>query len=129
VTGNLLDTNVVLRALTQPSRLSARVRNAVVRGPNVISAVVFWEVVLKVMKGNLIVGEPRSWWFDALDMLAATSLDLQPAHVAKVFSLPPIHSDPFDRILIAQAAVEHLTLITTDQTIQRYAGRNLKVLA
>jgi len=81
------------------------------------------------MKGNLIVGEPRSWWFDALDMLAATSLDLQPAHVAKVFSLPPIHSDPFDRILIAQAAVEHLTLITTDQTIQRYAGRNLKVLA
>lgn len=128
MTGNLLDTNVVLRALTQPSRLSTRVRNAVVKGPNVISTVVFWEVVLKVMKGNLIVGEPQSWWFDALDMLAATALDLQAVHVSRVFSLPPIHSDPFDRILIAQASIENLTLVTTDKEIRRYADRHLRVL-
>jgi PIN domain nuclease of toxin-antitoxin system len=97
-------------------------------GPNVISTIVFWEVMLKVMKGTLLVGEPRSWWLDALDVLAATSLDLQADHVAKVFSLPPIHNDPFDRILIAQASVENLTLITTDKQIRRYATRHLRIL-
>lgn len=127
--GHLLDTNTALIALTHPDRLSARVRKAILAGPNVLSAIVYWEVVLKAMKGTLDVGEPRTWWGDALDQLAATPLALRPEHVTAVCALAPIHKDPFDRILIAQASVEDLTLLTTDGEIPRYASRQVRVVS
>ena len=126
--GYLLDTNAVLIALTDPGRLSARVRGAIRAGPNVLSAVVYWEVLLKSMKGLLEIGDPRTWWPDAVEQLMATPLVLRPEHVAEIYSLPPIHRDPFDRILIAQAAVEGLSLVTTDREIPRYASKRLRVV-
>jgi PIN domain nuclease of toxin-antitoxin system len=128
-TGYLLDTNAVLIALTKPAGLSARVRRAILAGPNVLSVIVYWEVLLKTMKGTLNVGEPRTWWLDALDQLAATPLVLRPEHVAAVYVLPPIHKDPFDRVLIAQATVERFTLLTTDGELPRYASERLRVLS
>jgi PIN domain nuclease of toxin-antitoxin system len=128
VNGYLLDTNAVLIALTDPGRLSARVRGAIRAGPNVLSAVVYWEVLLKSMKGLLEIGDPRTWWPDAVEQLMATPLVLRPEHVAEIYSLPPIHRDPFDRILIAQAAVEGLSLVTTDREIPRYASKRLRVV-
>ena len=98
-------------------------------GPNVLSAIVYWEVVLKTMKGTLNVGEPRTWWVDALEQLAATPLALRPEHVTGVYALPPIHKDPFDRALIAQATVENLTLLTTDREIRRYASERFRVVS
>ena len=56
----LLDTNAVLLALTDPSLLCPAVRAAVFAGPNVLSVVVYWEVLLKSMKGLLDVGDPRT---------------------------------------------------------------------
>ena len=126
--GYLLDTNAVLIALTDPERLSARVRGAIRAGPNVLSAVVYWEVLLKSMKGLLEIGDPRTWWPDAVEQLMATPLLLRAEHVAEIYSLPPIHRDPFDRILIAQAAVEGLSLVTTDREIPRYASKRLRVV-
>jgi len=76
VTGCLLDTNIVLIALADADRLTRAVRSAVLRGPNVLSAVTFWEVTLKASRGKLDVGDPRVWWETALDDLAATSLPL-----------------------------------------------------
>jgi len=128
VNGYLLDTNAVLIALTDPERLSARVRGAIRAGPNVLSAVVYWEVLLKSMKGLLEIGDPRTWWPDAVEQLMATPLLLRAEHVAEIYSLPPIHRDPFDRILIAQAAVEGLSLVTTDREIPRYASKRLRVV-
>jgi PIN domain nuclease of toxin-antitoxin system len=128
-TGYLLDTNAVLIALTKPTRLSARVRRAIRAGPNVLSVIVYWEVSLKTMKGVLSVGEPRTWWLDALDQLAATPLVLRPEHITAVHTLPPIHKDPFDRVLIAQATVERLTLLTTDGALPRYASERLRVVS
>jgi PIN domain nuclease of toxin-antitoxin system len=128
VNGYLLDTNAVLIALTNPARLSARVRGAIRAGPNVLSAVVYWEVLLKSMKGLLEIGAPRPWSPNAVEQLMATPLVLRPEHVAGVYSLPPIHRDPFDRILIAQAAVEGLSLVTTDREIPRYASKRLHVV-
>jgi PIN domain nuclease of toxin-antitoxin system len=127
-TGHLLDTNTALIALTHPERLSTRVRKAILAGPNVLSAIVYWEVLLKSMKGALDVGEPRTWWADTLEQLAATPLALRPEHVTEVYALPPIHKDPFDRILIAQAIVEDLTLLTTDGEIRRYASKRFRVV-
>jgi PIN domain nuclease of toxin-antitoxin system len=124
----LLDTNVVLLALTRPSSLSTRARKAVVAGPNVLSTVVYWEVVLKVMKGTLVVGHPRAWWQDALDMLAATPLPVGPEHVDRVHDLPSIHKDPFDRMLIAQASTEDCVLVTTDREISKYKTKQIRVM-
>ncbi len=126
--GYLLDTNTALLALTNPAKLSRRVRKAALSGPNHLSVVVYWEVLLKTMKGALDVGEPRTWWLDALDQLAATPLVLRPEHVSEVSALPPIHKDPFDRILIAQAVVEDLTLLTKDEEISRYASDRFRVI-
>ena len=125
----LLDTNTALIALAEPDRLRDRVRTAILGGANVLSVVSYWEVVLKTMKGNLKVGDPRTWWLDALEQLAATTLVLRPEHIAGVCSLPPIHKDPFDRVLIAQATVEDLTLVTTADVIPQYACEGLRVVS
>jgi PIN domain nuclease of toxin-antitoxin system len=127
--GYLIDTSAALFALTYPDRLSTRVRKAILAGPNFLSAIVYWEVVLKSMKGTLDVGPPRTWWIDALEQLAAIPLAMRPEHVTEVFDLPPIHKDPFDRMLIAQARVEDLTLLTTDAEIPKYAGKGFRVMS
>lgn len=126
--GYLLDTHTAIWALDRPEALSVSAREAASEGPNVLSVVVYWEVMIKSMKGKLDVGDPRAWWFDALDQLAATPLVLRPQHIAAVHSLPPIHKDPFDRILIAQATVEGLTLVTMDAEIARYSSKTLRVI-
>ena len=126
--GYLLDTHTAIWALDTPENLTASARKAVLSGPNVLSVLSYWEVMLKSMKGSLDVGDPRVWWSEALDQLAATPLLLRPQHIAGVFALPPIHKDPFDRMLIAQAAAEGLTLVTTDKEIARYATKTLRVV-
>jgi PIN domain nuclease of toxin-antitoxin system len=129
VNGYLLDTNAALIALTDPARLSPRVRAVIRAGPNILSAIVYWEVVLKSMKGLLKIGDPLTWWTDALEQLVATPLVLRPEHVAEIYRLPPLHRDPFDRVLIAQAMVEGLSLVTTDREILRYASKRLRVVS
>lgn len=126
--GLLLDTSAALFALAAPERLSAEARAAIVAGPILLSVASYWEVLLKSMKGKLDVGDPRVWWRDAVGQLAAAPLLLRPEHVAAVYTLPPHHRDPFDRILIAQAIAEELTLITSDAEIARYAGAGLRTI-
>jgi PIN domain nuclease of toxin-antitoxin system len=123
----LLDTSATLRALTRPSSLRRGFRRTIEAGPNVLSTVVYWEIVLKTMKGLLEVDDLRTWWPDALEQLAATPLVLRPEHVTELQMLPPIHKDPFDRMLIAQAAIEGLTLLTTDRELKRYASDRVRI--
>ena len=128
MSGYLLDTNVTLIALTAPDRLPATVQQAVLAGPNILSVLSYWEVLLKSMKGNLRVGDPRTWWHDALEQLAATPLALRPDHLAEICTLPAIHKDPFDRALIAQAAVEDLEFVTLDTEIPLYVSARFRVV-
>jgi PIN domain nuclease of toxin-antitoxin system len=128
VRGYLLDTHTAIWALNTPEALSASALKAVLTGPNFLSVLTYRDVMLKSMKGRLDVGDPRAWWFDALDQLAATPLLLRPEHIAGVYALPPIHKDPFDRMLIAQAIVERLALVTADGEIARYASKNLRIV-
>jgi PIN domain nuclease of toxin-antitoxin system len=114
--------------MSQSRSLSATARDAIAEGPNVLSVVSYWEVMIKSMKGTLDVGDPRAWWFDALEELAATPLFLRPEHVAVIHGLAPVHKDPFDRMLIAQATVEGLALVTTDGEVARYASDRLRVI-
>lgn len=120
----------MLLAAAAPERLSPAVRSAVEEGPNTASVVSYWEVILKASKGKLIdVGDPQAWWEAARADLAATVLPLRSQHLAEIRNLPPIHQDPFDRVLIAQAIVEGLTLLTTDAVIGEYAAVGLRLLS
>ena len=126
--GFLLDTHAVLWALDRPSALSSEARSAVSSGPNFLSVVCYWEVMVKSMKGTLDVGDPRAWWQEAVLQLAATVVQLRPEHVAALHDLLPIHKDPFDRMLIAQATVQGLALVTMDAEIARYGSTQLRVI-
>jgi len=127
--GCLIDTNVALLATIEPAALTPRVRRAIEAGPVFLSTISFWEVVLKSMKHNLDVGDPRNWWKTALDDLAATPMALAPDHVAEIYNLPPLHADPFDRALIAQATVAELAFATTDSQIARYSSERLHIVS
>ena len=129
MSGFLLDTNAVLFALAAPEKLSGEARAAIMTGPNQLSVVSYWEVLLKSMKGKLDVGDPRAWWNEAVEQLACTQLLLRAEHIAGVYSLPPHHQDPFDRVLISQAIAEDLTLISSDAEILHYKAAGLKSIA
>jgi PIN domain nuclease of toxin-antitoxin system len=126
--GYLLDTHTALFSMCQSKSLTAVAKAAVAEGPNFLSVVSYWEVVIKSMKGKLDVGDPRVWWSEALEQLAATPLALRPQHIAGVCGLPPIHKDPFDRMLISQAKAEGLYLVTIDAEIARYTSPGLRVV-
>lgn len=127
--GNLLDTHVILIAPEDPGRLSQVIQRAVLDGPNYLSVISYWEVMLKSMKGHLIVSDPQAWWQDVLKELAAVPLLLYPQHITALSALPPIHKDPFDRVLISQASAEGLTPVTTDSEIPRYASQDLQIIS
>jgi PIN domain nuclease of toxin-antitoxin system len=128
VKGYLLDTNIAIRAATYPERLSREARRAIDQGPVFLSVLCYWEVLIKSMKGKLDIGDPRVWWPEIVDQLAATILPIRPDHIGQLAYLPPLHSDPFDRALIAQARAEDLTLVTSDGAIAKYAGPHLRIL-
>jgi PIN domain nuclease of toxin-antitoxin system len=108
--------------------LSTNARNAIQVGPNFLSIVTYWEVMIKAMKGTLDVGDPRVWWKDALIHLVATPLLIKPQHIDGVYELPMIHKDPFDRVLIAQAIAEDLAFVSSDSQIAGYASKKLKII-
>ena len=115
----LLDTNAWLWWLNDHSRLNDNAR-AVITNPDnqiYVSAVNVWEVSVKEAKGFLDLGED----FD--QELASQSflpLSITYHHARKAAYLPPLHKDPFDRLLVAQSMIESLTLITSDRLLQRY---------
>lgn len=115
--------------MAEPEKLTEPARAAIETGPNTLSVVSYWEVVLKAARGKLLeVGDPGAWWAAALSDLAGTALSLRPSHVAEIWHLTPVHHDPFGRALVAQAIVEDLTLVTTDALIRGYAGLRLQVV-
>jgi PIN domain nuclease of toxin-antitoxin system len=120
----LLDTHILLWGAIEPERLS-RAASALIESPDnemVFSALSIWEVAIKTGLGRadfrIDAGILRRGLFDNnYAELAVTG-----AHAAALAGLPPIHKDPFDRMLIAQAAVEGLILLTSDETIAKYPG-------
>ena len=114
--------------MDEPKRLTKTVRRALDRGPAHLSVIVYWEVMVKSMKGSLQVGEPRTWWMETLRDLDLLPLLWRPEHVAELYGLPPIHGDPFDRALVAQAIAEDLVLLTSDSVIHDYASGKFQPL-
>ena len=121
----LLDTSVIIWALADPERLSAAARQALRAGPRVLSVACYWEVVIKSQKGLLKISDPVNWWKRAGELLGGSILSIRSAHISALAAIPDLHKDPFDRMLIAQAAAEGLTLVTSDEQIRRYSVKTL----
>ncbi len=94
-------------------------------GPSVLSVVCYWEVVIKAQKGLLSISDPVNWWTRATNLLGGTILSVRAAHISALSALPDLHKDPFDRLLLAQAAAEGFTLVTSDEQIRRYPVKTL----
>ena len=120
----LLDTHLLLWAAGVPERLPAQAR-ALVEHPEtepIVSVASLWEVAIKSGLGRTDFDvDPRLLRRGLLENGYA-ELDVTGAHATAVDLLPPIHKDPFDRILIAQARIEGIMLLTADEVVARYPG-------
>ena len=120
----LLDTHVVLWVFANEPALSVEARAAIRDGRNqvYVSAATAWEISIKKALGKLRA--PPSF-LEALQRYRFTPLSITMEHALAVEALPHIHHDPFDWMLIAQATVERLTLVTRDRHIAKYEVRLL----
>lgn len=119
----LLDTHVLLWALTEPEKLSARASAAVQHAENEIwtSTVSLFEVATKVRLGKLPVPGPLlTHWEWTLSRLSSKLLPLHGAHAVRAGGLQVPHRDPFDRLLAAQALEENLLLVTCDPAFRHF---------
>ena len=125
----ILDTHLLLWALAGSPRLSPSAIELIADPSNelVFSVISILEIAIKHGKGlssfrsdpGLIRSSALQNWY--------TELDVRGPHVLAIANFPPIHKDPFDRLLIAQAMVEGITLLTADPVIARYPGPIRKV--
>jgi PIN domain nuclease of toxin-antitoxin system len=116
----LLDTNVLLWTLAGSPRVADQ-RERIESGDNEVhvSAATWWEIAIKIGIGKLDVD------LAALRRAARESgfaeLAVQGTHAQQLLDLPPLHKDPFDRMLVAQAMAEPMRLLTSDALLTRYA--------
>lgn len=123
----LLDTHVWLWLLEQPSRIGQSAFKQIDGASElVLSAATVWELAIKAQLGKLgtksSVAELRS---EILREMAATELAIDAKHALAAAQLPMVHKDPFDRMLIAQAQIEGIVLVTADAEVMRYGGAML----
>ncbi len=123
----LLDTHAFLWWADNDSRLSPRARKVLADRSNEVyfSAASGWEIAIKTAIGRLkIVGDtPEKFVLEQIAQNGFETLPISLAHALKTYSLPNHHKDPFDRILIAQASLEGLTLLTADRHFMGYGIR------
>ena len=115
----LLDTRVLLWWLDDPASLQTPPRRLIAdpRTRVYVSAAVAWEITIKRQLGKLVAPDDLE---AALEEARFQHLPITVRHALAVAELPAIHGDPFDRIQIAQARLEGLTIVTRDGTIPRY---------
>ena len=116
----LLDTHVVLWALTAPRKLHAATRRILDEEPVFVSALSVWELLLKHSEGRLRL--PDGSLIRAIEHAGAEFLPLRPEHAEAAAGLGSMHGDPVDRLLIGSARVERMILLTCDaQVLERAA--------
>ena len=121
-----LDTCALLWVANEPERLSKRAA-AIWRTRNTfvaVSVISYWEIAIKERLHS--IEDVARWW----EQRVKHYIDMEPipvreAHVRELALLPPLHKDPFDRMLIAQARVENMFLVTSDKQIQAYDVRTV----
>ena len=120
----LLDTHLLLWAAGEPKRLSKQARTLIANPDNelLFSAASLWEVAIKRGLGREDFKVDARLLRRGLLDNGYSELPIISDHVVATESLPPIHKDPFDRVLVAQATVEGVTLLTIDSLVAQYPG-------
>ena len=122
MTSYLLDTHVLLWWVDNDVRLDARVRDTIATAERVVvSDVTLWEVIIECSVGKMKLDPNAGQGFERHTTASRFGeLAITRAHLRAVQALPMHHRDPFDRLLIAQATVEGLTIISNDATLAEY---------
>lgn len=125
----LLDTHLLIWAAIGSDRLSAKARKSIEDPINELyfSAASLWEIAIKNGLGRADFQVDARVLRRALLDNGYQELPITGAHTVAIESLPPIHKDPFDRILVAQATAEGITLLTSDVLVAKYPGPIRKV--
>ena len=119
----LLDTHAFLWWISDDERLPETVRKHLegLREAVYVSVASLWEIVLKYRLGKLKMPEPvEAYLLRHIKQNRFEILTIHSHHIFQILSLPPLHRDPFDRLLVAQAQAESLTLITRDPAVRDY---------
>jgi PIN domain nuclease of toxin-antitoxin system len=125
----LLDTHLLLWAASEPGKLSTEAQTLFTDPDNMLffSAASLWEIVIKSGLGRAdLQGNDRLLRRGLLDN-GYQEPGIGSEHAVAIDSLPPLHKDPFDRLLIAQAMVEGIILLTAEELVAQYLGPILKV--
>jgi PIN domain nuclease of toxin-antitoxin system len=125
VSALLLDTHALVWAIAAPERLSPTARSLIEdpANPLVVSAVSAWELAVKFRSGRFPSAEPLVRQFESVSArIGASALSMTTAHAVRAGGLAWEHADPFDRMLVAQALMENLTLVTRDRTMRAVDG-------
>ncbi len=125
----LVDTHLLLWAAFEPTRLSAKAAKTLQsrETPLLFSLATVWEVAIKTSLGRPDFSVDPGLLHRALLAEGFVELPINAAHLVRVGTLPWVHRDPFDRLLVAQAMEDKLTLLTADATLKRY-GRFVKLV-
>lgn len=116
----LLDTQALLWYLLDDSNLSKMARETIDTSECFYSKVSLWEIAIKQSLGKLQYKESVPSIIKLCEIEEFINLSVTGTHIEQIKTLPFIHNDPFDRLLIAQAQIENLTLITKDHIILKY---------
>jgi PIN domain nuclease of toxin-antitoxin system len=119
----LLDTQCLLWWFTEPERLNSAAIDRIVASENELffSVASVWEISIKVGIGKLPLPEAvDSYIASRMRLLGAQYLNITFPHTCRVAILPLVHRDPFDRLLVAQAQIEQMTLVTADEILTKY---------
>jgi PIN domain nuclease of toxin-antitoxin system len=120
----LLDTHIFLWFISGDTNLPVYMRDAIADPDNdvYLSAVSLWEIIIKYQIGKLPLPQPPESYIPAARQShRIESLPVDEASVIQLANLPPIHRDPFDRVLICQTLEHGMTLVTVDNNIQKYS--------
>jgi PIN domain nuclease of toxin-antitoxin system len=116
--GILLDTHVLLWALAEPAKLSRSARRMIDRADTYVSAASIWEISVKVALRKLRVNPGEI--LAAVEPSGFSLLPISGEHAAAVAELPLHHRDPFDRLLVSQAQLESMRLLSNDEALRAY---------
>jgi PIN domain nuclease of toxin-antitoxin system len=124
----LLDTSVFLWSLGAEHKLNKKAQELLssTEAELYLSAASSWEIAIKFARGTLALPKPPSQFIpSAIGSLGIRSLDITHFHSLTAGELPPHHRDPFDRMLIAQARMENMVLLTADRALLKYEVKTM----
>lgn len=119
----LLDTHTIFWAVEDPGKLSQRALSVIQDNQcqRFLSAATIWEISIKIGTGKLRLSLPfRFWMKKVIEDLNLEVLPITVEFAEKQALLPPVHKDPFDRLLIAQSLVDEIPIISIDQVLDSY---------